>query len=97
MAFIPAGIFRMGSDHHYPEGSPAHRVEVSAIWISRTPVTNRDFRDADNHASGPRLAANEQLRSHGRGMPPARGQTTKNGVTRHLLIEMKGAEGRVEE
>jgi formylglycine-generating enzyme required for sulfatase activity len=44
MNFIAGGTFRMGSDSHYPEEAPAHRVTVSSFWIDRTPVTNRDFR-----------------------------------------------------
>ena len=40
----PGGTFRMGSDHHYPEEAPVHRVTVDGFWIDRTPVTNRDFR-----------------------------------------------------
>jgi formylglycine-generating enzyme len=44
MVFIPAGTFRMGSDHHYPEEAPAHRVAVDSFWIDRTPVTNRQFK-----------------------------------------------------
>ena len=44
MAFIPGGTFRMGSDSHYPEEAPAHRVTVGDFWIDRTPVTNREFR-----------------------------------------------------
>jgi formylglycine-generating enzyme len=44
MAFIPGGTFRMGSDNHYPEEAPAHRVTVGDFWIDRTPVTNREFR-----------------------------------------------------
>ena len=43
MAWIPGGTFRMGSDHHYPEEAPAHRVAVDGFWIDRTPVTNRAF------------------------------------------------------
>ena len=35
----------MGSDAHYPEQSPAHRVYVDGVWINRTPVTNRQFRE----------------------------------------------------
>ena len=31
----------MGSDRHYPEEAPAHRVTVDGFWIDRTPVTNR--------------------------------------------------------
>jgi formylglycine-generating enzyme required for sulfatase activity len=44
MAFIPGGTFRMGSDRHYPEEAPAHRVSVGDFWIDRTPVTNKQFR-----------------------------------------------------
>ncbi|MCC6888626.1 MAG: formylglycine-generating enzyme family protein [Hyphomicrobiales bacterium] len=34
----------MGSDSHYPEEAPAHRVTIGSFWIDRTPVTNNDFR-----------------------------------------------------
>jgi formylglycine-generating enzyme required for sulfatase activity len=44
MIWIPGGTFRMGSDRHYPEDSPVHRVTVSGFWIDRTPVTNRQFK-----------------------------------------------------
>src|ERR1700743_3176058 len=44
MVWIPGGIFRMGSDHHYTEEAPAHRVSVDGFWIDRTPVTNRQFK-----------------------------------------------------
>ncbi|MCC8971937.1 formylglycine-generating enzyme family protein [Bradyrhizobium sp. Cham227] len=44
MAWIPGGTFRMGSDSHYAEEAPVHRVSVSGFWMDRTPVTNRDFR-----------------------------------------------------
>jgi formylglycine-generating enzyme len=43
MNWIPGGVFRMGSDDHYPEERPAHRVRVDGFWIDRTPVTNREF------------------------------------------------------
>jgi formylglycine-generating enzyme required for sulfatase activity len=43
MVFIPGGTFRMGSDKHYAEEAPVHRVTVGAFWIDRTPVTNREF------------------------------------------------------
>ena len=42
--WIPGGIFRMGSDAHYPEEAPAHQVSVNGFWIDRTPVTNTQFR-----------------------------------------------------
>jgi sulfatase modifying factor 1 len=44
MVWISGGTFRMGSDKHYPEEAPVHRVTVDGFWIDRTPVTNRDFR-----------------------------------------------------
>ena len=44
MVFIPGGTFRMGSDKHYPEEAPAHRVTVDGFWMDRYPVTNRQFR-----------------------------------------------------
>jgi formylglycine-generating enzyme required for sulfatase activity len=54
MVFIPGGTFRMGSDHHYPEEAPSHRVAVDGFWIDRTPVTNRQFKqfvDATGHVT----------------------------------------------
>jgi formylglycine-generating enzyme required for sulfatase activity len=33
----------MGSDGHYPEEAPAHRVAVDGFWIDRFAVTNREF------------------------------------------------------
>ncbi len=44
MALISGGVFRMGSDRHYPEEAPVHRVAVGSFWIDQTPVTNRQFR-----------------------------------------------------
>jgi formylglycine-generating enzyme required for sulfatase activity len=44
MVWIAGGTFRMGSDKHYPEEAPVHRVTVSGFWIDPTPVTNRQFR-----------------------------------------------------
>ncbi len=41
MVFIPGGTFRMGSDKHYSEEAPVHRVTVDAFAMDRTPVTNR--------------------------------------------------------
>ena len=44
MVRVPGGEFLMGSDEHYPEEGPAHRVRVDAFAIDRFPVTNARFR-----------------------------------------------------
>ena len=44
MRWIPGGLFRMGSDHHYPEEAPAHQVQVDGFWIDECTVTNEQFR-----------------------------------------------------
>src|SRR5262245_40767028 len=43
MVWIEGGSFMMGSDRHYREEGPAHRVTVSGFWIDPTPVTNAMF------------------------------------------------------
>ena len=35
MVAVRGGTFRMGSDRHYPEEAPAHRVTVDGFWIDR--------------------------------------------------------------
>jgi formylglycine-generating enzyme required for sulfatase activity len=45
MVLIPGATFCMGSDKHYPEEAPVHRVSVDAFWIDKHPVTNRQFRE----------------------------------------------------
>src|SRR5690606_29779854 len=44
MVWIPGGTFLMGSDRHYPEEAPVHRVRVDGFWMDRHAVTNADFR-----------------------------------------------------
>jgi formylglycine-generating enzyme len=44
MAWIPGGTFLMGSDKHYPEEAPAHKVSVDGFWMDRHTVTNAQFR-----------------------------------------------------
>jgi formylglycine-generating enzyme len=43
LVWVPGGTFRMGSDKHYPEERPAHRVTVDGFWMDRYPVTNARF------------------------------------------------------
>jgi sulfatase modifying factor 1 len=54
LIWIPGGTFLMGSDTHYPEEAPTHRVSVDGFWIDRTPVTNAQFKQfvrATGHAT----------------------------------------------
>jgi formylglycine-generating enzyme required for sulfatase activity len=44
MVLIPAGEFRMGSDHGRADEKPVHRVHVDAFYIDRHEVTNRRYR-----------------------------------------------------
>lgn len=44
MVWVPDGESWIGSDSHYPEEGPAHRVVLDGFWIDRDPVTNADFR-----------------------------------------------------
>jgi sulfatase modifying factor 1 len=44
MAKIAGGAFVMGSDRHYPEEAPAHKVVVDDFWIDQFAVTNAQFR-----------------------------------------------------
>jgi formylglycine-generating enzyme len=43
MRWVPGGTFRMGSDRHYPEERPAHRVTVGGFWMDEHAVTNDEF------------------------------------------------------
>ncbi|QBD83647.1 formylglycine-generating enzyme family protein [Ktedonosporobacter rubrisoli] len=43
MAWIPGGTFLMGSNSHYPEEAPVHRVTVDGFWMDRYTVTNEQF------------------------------------------------------
>lgn len=40
---LPGGVFTMGSDDHYPEEAPTHRVRVDAFAIDVAAVTNEQF------------------------------------------------------
>jgi formylglycine-generating enzyme required for sulfatase activity len=43
MNWISGGSFLMGSNCHYPEEAPQHRVCVEGFFIDRYPVTNHQF------------------------------------------------------
>ncbi len=43
MVWIPGGTYSMGSNDHYPEERPVHKVTVDGFWIDRYPVTNERF------------------------------------------------------
>jgi formylglycine-generating enzyme required for sulfatase activity len=54
MSWIAGGTFLMGSNDHYPEEAPAHRVNVNGFWIDRYTVTNAEFKrfvDATGHVT----------------------------------------------
>jgi formylglycine-generating enzyme required for sulfatase activity len=36
MVWIPSDTFRMGSDKHYQEEAPSHRVSADGFWIDPT-------------------------------------------------------------
>jgi len=44
MRRVPGGVFRMGSDSHYPEEAPSRLVTVEPFLMDETPVTNAMFR-----------------------------------------------------
>jgi formylglycine-generating enzyme required for sulfatase activity len=43
MVRLEGGTFLMGSNDHYPEEHPAHRVTVDGFWIDPYPVTTAQF------------------------------------------------------
>jgi formylglycine-generating enzyme required for sulfatase activity len=43
LVWVPGGAFMMGSDRHYPEEGPAHKVHVDGFWMDRYEVTNHRF------------------------------------------------------
>ena len=64
MVPIPGGTFRMGSDRHYPEEAPVHRVTVDSFCIDRIPVTNRQFKEfvkATGHVTFAQIAPDRRI------------------------------------
>lgn len=59
MRRVEGGTFRMGSDVHYAEEAPSHRVSVDGFWVDETPVTNAEFRafvEATGHVTFAEIA-----------------------------------------
>jgi sulfatase modifying factor 1 len=44
MAWVPGGLFAMGSDAFYAEEAPVRRVAVDGFWMDESPVTIAEFR-----------------------------------------------------
>src|SRR5580765_5478042 len=44
MVWVPGGTFLMGSNDHYSEEAPAHRVTIDGFWIDRCAVTIEGYR-----------------------------------------------------
>jgi len=70
MVFVAGGTYSMGSDRHYPEEAPAHRVTVDGFWIDRTPVTNTQFADFVTATGYVTVAERIPLASDYPGTPP---------------------------
>jgi formylglycine-generating enzyme required for sulfatase activity len=77
MIFVPGGTFRTGSDQHYPEEAPVHRVTVDDFSIDRTPVTNRAFRKFVN-ATG--YVSSAELRPDAKDYPGALPHNAEGGI-----------------
>ena len=59
MVFVPAGAFLMGSNRHYPEEGPVHRVAVDGFFMDQHLVTNAAFRrfvEATGHVTFAEIA-----------------------------------------
>ena len=68
MVWVPGKTYLMGSDRHYPEERPAHRVSVDGFWMDRCPVTNARFarfvgRDRTRHAGGDRRPTRRSIQA----------------------------------
>jgi formylglycine-generating enzyme required for sulfatase activity len=40
---VPAGVYALGSEAHYPEEAPVREVAVEDFWIDRYAVTNEEY------------------------------------------------------
>ena len=88
MSWVEGGTFRMGSDRHYPEEAPVHRVTVDGFWIDRTPVTNRQFQEfvkATGHVTFAEIAPDPEGLSR---------RAAAHALCRLARVHAAGASGR---
>ena len=96
MVWIPGGTFSMGSDDHYPEEAPAHRVSVDGFWMDQHTVTNAEFarfvkktavRHVGRAGAGPGGLSGRQAGAAGRrvGRVPAAGAAGVHGQPLQLV------------
>ena len=83
MVWIPGGLFRMGSDEHYPEERPVHEVAVDGFWMDEHQVTVAEFRrfvKATGHVTVAERALDRGRLSRSRpGAPRARARSSSAG------------------
>ena len=103
MVWIPGGTFRMGSDKHYPEERPVHRVTVDGFWMDRAPLTNARFArfvEATGHvtfaenAPRPRTTPARCRISSSRDRSCSSNRTDRRSPGFHQLVAL-GARGRL--
>ena len=90
MVWIPGGTFLMGSDKHYPEERPAHRVTVDGFWIDQVPVTNERF---GTFVEQTRHVTFAEIPAEGRGLS---GRVAGQAVCRVVGVRQAGRTRRYE-
>ena len=83
MVWIPGGTFQMGSNDHYPEERPVHRVTVDGFWMDRTPVTVAQFQ--------PFVAATRPRHVRGDSAEPGRLPGRQEGTAASRLARVRQA------
>ena len=100
MVEIPAGTFTMGGwDEDSPRTElPAHKVQQSAYYIGKTPVTNLEYRDFVK-CTGAAARTTVAARRRTRRRPAARRRRRRGGLMQkhkpsrhHKYVEMRPAE-----